>query len=806
MAHDWQDAVQAIFNAASECVMLLDRGGRVISMNPSGLGLVGVGFLDEVQSIYSILPPEHHDAFSEFNSRVCSGEKGVLQFEILEKNGIRRWMEAHAVPYQSEKGGETLQLAFARDMTEQRRAAVELKAAEERWRFALEGAGDGVWDYDFRTGVNVASKRLKEILGFGPEEQDRYLNDWADRLHPESLGNTVDALRAVAENETDHYVIEQQVRCQDGSYKWLHTRGMVVSRSETGKPLRMIGTSADITKRKEIEARLQLAASVFSHAREGIIITDPEGTIVEVNDAYTEITGFGRQEALGRSIFGIDDAIFQVLKEEGRWNGELLKRKKSGEEYTEMLSISAVRDAAGRTLNYVGLFSDITLMKAHQKELERTAHYDNLTGLPNRVLLAEILQQAIHESRKRDRSLIVAYLDLDGFKVVNDNHGHDVGDMLLISVAKRMKSALREGDSLARIGGDEFVAVLLGIEAPWDSQPVLERLLHAASDPVAVNETVLQVSASIGVTIYPQDGVDPDQLIRHADQAMYQAKQAGKNRYHLFDIAHDRAVKSHRESLEHIRRALADGEFELYYQPKVNMKSGAFVGAEALIRWNHQSRGVLLPQDFMPVIANNSLGLEVGEWVIDTAFKQISAWRASGLDIPVSVNVAARDLLRKDFVPQLSKLLSHHGDIPPGHIELEILETSALEDLNAVSAILRACQEIGVQFALDDFGTGYSSLTYLKHLPARMLKIDRSFVRDMLVDQDDLAIVEGIIGLASAFRRHVIAEGVETEEHGRLLVSIGCELGQGYWIAPPMRAESLKKWLADRGSCSRTPS
>jgi EAL domain-containing protein (putative c-di-GMP-specific phosphodiesterase class I) len=320
-------------------------------------------------------------------------------------------------------------------------------------------------------------------------------------------------------------------------------------------------------------------------------------------------------------------------------------------------------------------------------------------------------------------------------------------------------------------------------------------LLQAAADPVTIGTSVLQVSASIGVTLFPQDGGEADQLIRHADQAMYLAKQAGKNRYQMFDVDHDTAIKTQRESLEHMRRALAQNELVLYYQPKVNMKTGKVIGAEALIRWQHPERGLLAPAAFLPAIENHAISVAVGEWVINTAIAQMSLWHAQGLDMPVSVNIGARQLQQDGFAARLSGFLAAHLDVMPQYLQLEVLETSALEDMVKVGSVMDACHALGTSFALDDFGTGYSSLTYLKHLPAETLKIDRSFVRDMLDDPNDLAIVNGVIGLARAFGRKVIAEGVETQAHGNLLKSLGCDQAQGYGIARPMPAQDFPNWV-----------
>jgi diguanylate cyclase (GGDEF)-like protein len=444
------------------------------------------------------------------------------------------------------------------------------------------------------------------------------------------------------------------------------------------------------------------------------------------------------------------------------------------------------------------LFSDITTAKEHEQQLEHIAHYDALTNMPNRVLLADRLKQAMLQVLRREQRLAVVYLDLDGFKAVNDKHGHEAGDHLLMALAARMKAALREGDTLARIGGDEFVAVLVDLVDATEGMPVLNRLLAAASEPVQWNSEVLQVSASLGVTLYPQDEeLDADQLQRQADQAMYQAKISGKNGYHFFDATHDRNVRDRHESLERIRSALQANEMVLHYQPKVNMRTGQVAGAEALIRWEHPERGLLAPGLFLPAIENHALAVELDEWVINTALKQMQIWQDSGLQLPVSINVGARLLQRHDFVQRIQSLLAAHTDVDPRNVELEVLETNALMDIDGVSLAMQECRDFGVTFALDDFGTGYSSLAYVKRLPVSRLKIDQSFVRDMLVDRNDMAILRAVMGLATAFQQGVIAEGVETTEQGIALMQLGCDCAQGYFISRPLPAQDIPSWVAN---------
>ena len=682
----------------------------------------------------------------------------------------------------------------------------DLALEEERLRLAVAAGNVGIFDLNIATRMITVNAQFSQMLGFDPETFVETDAAWRARLHPDERERLFAVYQRVLDGTIKEYESEYRQRTAFGEWMWCLSKGRVIEWDDAGRPRRMIGTHTDITLRKSVELRLQLAANVFSHAREGIVIADAQGHVVDTNATFTDITGYSREEALGqnprvllnsgRQSDEFYAARLKQLNETGAWSGEVWNRRKNGEVYPEMLTISAVQDTQGKVQNYVALFTDITAMKAHQNQLEHIAHYDALTSLPNRLLLADRLHQSMAQCLRSEQSLGVAFLDLDGFKAVNDQHGHDLGDQLLVTLAQRMKAALRDGDTLARLGGDEFVAVMVGLESPHDCEPVLERMLRAASDPVRLGSVELQVSASVGVTIFPQDGADADVLLRHADQAMYVAKQSGKNRYHLFDVAHDVAVKSQLESVEQIQRALELGEFVLFYQPKVNMRTGDVVGAEALIRWQHPKKGLLAPGLFLPAIEDHPVSIEVGTWVIATALQQMAQWQTLGLQLPVSVNVGARQLQHAGFTAALGEMLAAHPTVAPRSLELEVLETSALADISHVSGVIQACQVLGVRFALDDFGTGYSSLTYLKQLPAETIKIDRSFVHDMLGGTDDLAIVQGVIGLAKAFRRNVIAEGVETVAHGELLLPLGCELAQGYAIARPMPASELPGWIA----------
>ncbi|GAB4127815.1 MAG: hypothetical protein Fur0040_10750 [Sideroxydans sp.] len=426
---------------------------------------------------------------------------------------------------------------------------------------------------------------------------------------------------------------------------------------------------------------------------------------------------------------------------------------------------------------------------------EAVPHYDVLTGLPNRALLADRMRQTLARARREHGLVAVCHLDLDGFKAINDTYGHDIGDRVLVEITRRICAAIREDDTAARLGGDEFVLLLAALQAPEECVSSLHRLLQGIVQPILLDGHTLTVTASIGVALYPEDEQEAATLLRHAEQAMYVAKQAGGNRYHLFDPEHDQRVRLHHTLLQEVHAGLQRGEFELYYQPQVALATRRMTGVEALIRWNHPQRGLLGPAQFLRAIEDTELERVLDDWVLTHAFTQLRAWRETGQSFTLSINVSARQLQMPGFAAHLRQLMGACCPQPClDCLKLEILESTVLEDFDRIGTFIRACRDIGIGFALDDFGTGYSSFTYLSRLDVDVLKIDQSFVRDMLQQPGERAIVQGIVALAQAFGRGVIAEGVETEAQWQALREMGCAVGQGDGIAPPMPAHALLAW------------
>ncbi len=561
----------------------------------------------------------------------------------------------------------------------------------------------------------------------------------------------------------------------------------------------------DITERKKAESLLRLTSRVFSDTHEGVIITDSQANIVDVNPAFSNITGYSREEAIGQTprilrsgkqsqdFFG---DMWSNINEHDYWNGEIWNCKKDGKLYAELLTISTLRNTNKEIENYVGVFTDITESKKQQERLKKMAHYDDLTGLPNRTLFSDRFTQAIAHSKRTESQLAICFLDLDHFKPINDTYGHEVGDQFLIQVAKRIKDCIRGEDTVARQGGDEFTLLLRDIKSYAQCEETLRRIQQSIAQPYLINDITHNITASLGVTLYPSDDSDIDTLIRHADHAMYQSKQSGRNRYHLFSTLQDQLDVHKYCQLDEIEQALAKNEFSLYYQPKVNMLTGEVFGAEALIRWIHPKNGLIPPLEFLPIIEGTELEVKIGDWVINEALKQLDYWQQQGIEIEVSVNISSHHLQSNNFTTQLNDALAKYPAVESHFLQLEILESSALGDLDTIRNIIKHCQyQLGINVALDDFGTGYSSLTHLRSLPINIIKIDQSFVRDMLEDPNDTNIIDGIIGLTNSFNRKVIAEGVETTDQGLMLLIMGCKKAQGYGIAKPMPAFELPGWL-----------
>ena len=799
-----QDRYQGLFENMADGVAIfraVDDGEdfTIIDYNRAGERIDWVRRKDLIgEKVTEALPEIKHMGLFDVLQKVwASANSETFAASYTTFDGFKVWRDYYVYKLNTDE-----LVAIYSDDTARRLAEQNLKDSENQQKLILKTIPDLIWLKDIEGNFLSCNPVFERFFG-APESEIVGKTDY-DFVDTELADFFRQHDRAVM--EADHPITnEEWITFPDNGQKALLETTKSPLKTWDGQLIGVLGIGHDVTERHKAIEATSLSASVFTYSHEGIIITDANSNIIDVNPACTNLTGYSREELIGSNprIFSSGaqskefyQEMWASLNRDGHWDGEIENRKKSGELYTERLIIDRVFNELGELTHSVGVFSDITYLKRQEEELERVAYTDALTGLPNRLLLHDRMQQAFHQSERSKKMVCIGYLDLDGFKPINDQYGHEAGDEVLIEVSSRLQKAVRTGDTVARLGGDEFVLLVLNIHSIFELEQLLKRLLIKVAKPhVLPSGDEVKVSASIGIALYPMDDADPDTLLRQAEQAMYTAKNLGKNRYSFFDASEERRASVTHHLQKSIDKALRHDEFFLLYQPKVNMKTGETIGVEALIRWMHPDKGIIGPTEFLPSIENNALIVALGDWVLVEVLTQMREWRKKGNEIKVSVNIAALQLQREDFVESLIQLFEKFPDVPPHHLELEILETAALQNIEHVSDIMKRCQELGISFALDDFGTGYSSLTYLKQLPAQVIKIDQSFIRDLLDDPDDVAITEGILGLTQAFNRTPIAEGVETIHQGTLLLSLGCRYAQGFGIARPMLAEDLPDWI-----------
>ena len=678
----------------------------------------------------------------------------------------------------------------------------DLRDREDRLRLALWGSGDDFWDWDMSRDHIVLTG--SHPLSTGDDvHTDKPFRDWfRERVHPDDLALTEQRLDNHARGDTQSYEAEYRLRFRRGDgheWRWILARGRIVERDASGRPLRMCGTTRDITAERIAAQERRISHEILRSMGEAVVVNDLDFRVTMVNPAFTRITGWTQAEVEGQSIAVLDCArhpseIYQqlrtTLEATGQWHGELWQRRKTGEEFLSWCEVSEVRDATGTRTHYVGVISDITDRKRAEQELRYLANYDALTGLPNRSLLLERIHQGIGRAQRGQRKLAVLFLDLDRFKHVNDSMGHAAGDSLLRAAGARLRHIVRGNDSVARIGGDEFTVVLEDLESGADAEVVASKILAAFEEPLELdNGQEVVISPSIGISLHPDHGQTANDLLKYADTAMYQAKERGRHTWMVYVEAMDAAARLRAMTVAALRRALERNEFHLRYQPKMSLHDDRISGFEALLRWHNAELGDIAPGVFIPIAEETGLIVDIGDWVIEQACRQLARWRAEGLvDITLSINLSVAQLLHADLVRRLSDMLAAH-DVAPAQLELELTESIVMANAEQSITTLRRLKAVGVSLAIDDFGTGYSSLSYLKRLPIDALKIDKEFVGDLTTDPDDEAITATVIAMAHSLALNVIAEGVEQVAQVDYLRRQDCDEIQGHWLAEPMLPE-----------------
>lgn len=690
----------------------------------------------------------------------------------------------------------------------ERAAAAYLRRHRDQLKAAQRIAGLGSWEIDLATMTVDGSEELFHIFEVvSPLGGRARYQDFLAQVHPDDRA-AVDAALNASINEQRPVTIRHRLLLPDGRIK--HVQECCETEYDSdGTPLRAIGTSQDMTAQQQMEAQMQLLASAVQYSGEAILITDVDNKIITVNPAFTSLTGYSAEEAIGRNPSFLSagrttqeeyEWMWHDLKERGFWQGEIWDRRKDGGVYPKWMSISLIRDDEGNTRYHVAHFTDVSSERAAEERLHHIAHHDMLTGLLNRFSLKERLDQALAVARREGRRTALMFIDLDRFKVINDTLGHHVGDQLLIEVARRLRETVRDSDVVARLGGDEFVVMLSNVEHGSTVALVAEKLVASVGQPCQISGHDLYTTPSIGIAMFPTDGDDGEVLMKNADAAMYHAKMEGRNNFQFFDAKmNDAAVE--RLRIEHdLRLALARDEFCLHFQPVINLSTGRVAGLEALVRWQHPEKGLLAPSRFIAVAEETGLIQPLGEWVFWAACRQMVAFLSAGISgFKMGINISAIQM-RNGNLPKLLTRAIETLRLSPSDLVFEITESVAMEQPAETVRVLDILHGMGVSVAIDDFGTGYSSLSYLRMFPINNLKLDRSFVEEIGQDTDGSVICDATIGLAHNLGLTVVAEGVETEAQLEYLRSRGCDLVQGYLFSRPIPADEAEAYIRARNS------
>lgn len=727
------------------------------------------------------------------DSETAAGRDHSLDYRVIRADGRSLWVRD--IVSLIEHGHKPVMRGLMIDISETKNAEEALRLSEQKFAKAFHASPDGLLLSRQSDGLLIeVNEGFCRLTGF-----DSHMSLDHTTLDLGIWVNLNERRRMLDMLQRDGFVrdFSCHIRRSDGQIRLceLSARPLPIGGDDC-----MLTIARDITERHLMQEKLQLAATVFENTAEGVLITDTEQRISAVNRAFSEITGYSEFEALGQTprllASGQHDSAFYLamwhqLNAEGHWQGEIHNRRKNGELYPSWLTISAVRNSERLITHFVAVFADISSLKHAQAKLDYQAHHDPLTGLPNRTLFESRLQAALTCAQSSKRQGAVLFLDLDRFKHINDSLGHPVGDLLLKGIAQRLKEQVRDIDTVARLGGDEFIILLPGLHQPSDASLIANKLLACFAAPFQAGEHEFFTSASIGTSLYPQDGTDVASLIRNADAAMYRSKAKGRNRVESYtrDLT---AQASERIALEHeLRRAIERDELSLNFQPKLSLKTQSLVGAEALIRWTHPVFGEVPPEHFIALAEENGMILQLGDWVLEHACRQMRLWKihyqAFG---PLSVNLAGAQLRQPGLIKRIEYLLKTH-QLKAGDLQLEITENFIMSQAEESLAVLHQLKQLGVQLAIDDFGTGYSSLSYLKRLPLDILKIDQSFIRGLPDDPHDAAIARAIIALGRSMQLTIIAEGVENQPQQQFLTAEGCEQIQGYIVSLPLSAEEF---------------
>ncbi len=797
--------MRAIFDAEPECLKIVNADGSLLNINPAGLAMLEADSLEQAiaHNCDALIASRYREAFRAFLLSAVQGDTASLQFEITGFKGTHRWLDAVAVALPLDETQAQTLLVVARDVTAHHLAERSLCISEARYRRIFESNMLGIGYWDVNGSILGANDKLLEIIGYSREDVLTGKLDWIAITPPEYRQADQKVLEAIMETGV----------CDPFEKEYIHKDGhrihiLIGAASFENSHDNGVFFILDITARKFAEAQLRKLTLAVEHSPTAIVITDINATIEYVNPKFYQLTGYTQEEVLGRTprilqsgLTPVEtyETLWETILSGQEWHGEFHDRKKNGQIYWCLQSISPVKNERGEITHFVSVTEDISERKHSESVIRHLAFYDPLTDLPNRTLFRDRLEQATILAERNGRSFALMYLDLDRFKNVNDTLGHPMGDCLLKAVAERMRQGLRDTDTIARLGGDEFAVIVQDMSISEDAMRLAEHLLRTLAAPFFIEEHELFTSFSIGISIYPQDAVDLDLLIKAADVALYRAKELGRNNCQFFTSDMNVTALEHLLIENQLQHALERNELVLHYQPQIKLNGGAVCGVEALVRWRHPERGMMSPGTFIPIAEDSGLIVPIGEWVLREACVTNKAWLDAGFpEMLIAVNVSAKQLRQKDFLDTVSKVLEETG-LPPHLLEIELTESCVMQNPEQAIAILEALKVMGIKLSMDDFGTGYSSLAYLKRLPFNKIKIDQSFVIDVSTDAESSAIASAIIALTHSMHRIVIAEGVETLAQLDFLRAQGCDEIQGYYFSRPLDAMALVRFIKEQG-------
>lgn len=792
-----------IIEALRQSIFVKDVNSVFLFVNRACAELIGKKPSDIVgKDDFDFFPREIAQKYRDDDILVVNDEKAIdVEETILVNNQIRIIRTIKKPLYEDNKVVAILGIFW--DITNEKEEELNYKKLQSGLKQAQALANIGHWELDLIKNTLYWSDEVYRIFGLKPQEFSATYEAFLKYVHPEDI-DMVNSIYMLSIKEKRGYYVEHRIVRENGEIGFVE-ESCEHEFDNSGNPIKSVGTVHDITRRKNAENELILASAVFEKMNDGVLITDEKQQIVTINSAYGAISGYVIEEIRGKTpntfSSGWHDKVFyqnlwNELNQNGHWGGEIIDRRKNGELYTAELSIIAMYNKDGKLTNYISIVNDISEKKQKESLIHNLAYFDALTKLPNRVSFQERVISKIPSLQRNSKRMALFFIDMDNFKNVNDTFGHFTGDKFLIEVAKAIKEILREQDTLARLGGDEFTVILEDVEDVLDIGFVAEKIIERFKTPIIVDGREFYTGASIGISIYPDDGTTYEELVKAADTAMYQVKESEKNSYQFYTQSMNEKITERSLIENDLRSAINEHELFLEYQPKVNLQTKKVYGMEALVRWKHPDVGLIRPDKFIGISEETGQISQIGLWVAREAISDTKALHDEGSKLIISINVSSKQLNDDAFIDDICAIADDIG-LDKSYIELEITESHIMKNVDKSLSILNALYERGFKLSIDDFGTGYSSLSYLKKLPAKTIKIDRSFVLDIDKDEDDRSIVAAIIAMARSLGKDVIAEGSETKEHIDTLKVLHCNQIQGYYFSKPLRIEKFREFIKD---------